>query len=75
MPFPTVKSDPWKKKARRRCCLWSPEFWKRLCDAASPMLSRIATEKLARLEKLPKREDVSGQCVRMISEMNRLLYG
>lgn len=30
MGFPTVKSDPYKKRARRRQKLWSAKFWREL---------------------------------------------
>lgn len=36
MSFATVKSDPFKKKAKKprlRFQLWSKEFWKKLVDA------------------------------------------
>lgn len=66
MPFPTVKSDPWKKgkrRRRRKFRLWSGKFWKKLCDQAQGDVI------------LGLGREVSLECVRMISEMNRLLYG
>jgi len=36
VPFPTVKSDPWKKRRPRpRHVLWPASGWKRLCAAAN----------------------------------------
>ena len=37
MPFAPVKSDPWRKKRRRRVKwphLWTEEEWKRIVDMA-----------------------------------------
>jgi len=62
MGFPTVKSDPYKKglKPRRKHLLWSEWFWKQLvAQAKRDFWSR----------------DVSPACVKMISDMNDLLYG
>lgn len=78
MPFPTVKSDPWRKglRQRRRHILWSEEFWKRLCKQASPLLSVVKADKWNHIPRFPSgSEKVSPQCAEMIVEMNLLLYG
>lgn len=66
MPFPTVKSDPFKKTPRhRRTGLWPEDFWRRLVGRAkddAAMTAGMAT-------------GVSDGCRRMIAEVNRLLYG
>jgi hypothetical protein len=60
MPFPTVKSDPWKRRqVAKRHSLWPSSFWKRLVEQARRDGAR----------------DVSLACVEMISETNLLLYG
>ncbi len=34
MPFPTVRSDPWKKRRRARRRLWLESCWRRLTAQA-----------------------------------------
>lgn len=63
MPFPTVKSNPWKKglrKQRLRFQLWPEHFWKKLCEVAK--------------FRHPW-NDVPIECQEMIHEINLQLYG
>lgn len=61
MPFPTVKSNPYQAglKRRRQSVLWSAEFWKRLVEQAKADCTAAISE----------------ECLRMIGEMNEMLYG
>ena len=64
MPFPTVKSDPFKPKRRRRDSgLWSAALWKRLVDQAQKDMDAALWI------------DLSPECVRMIGDMNEWMYG
>jgi hypothetical protein len=63
MPFPTVKSDPWKKGVRKPRCrflLWPDKFWKQLVQQA--MDDRLIWD------------GISPACLELIREMNLLLY-
>ena len=62
MGFPTVRSDPYKRRRRRRSQLWSAKFWRELVDAASLDWGR-------------KRRGISDLCVEMIGDMNEWMYG
>ena len=61
-----VKSDPYKKglrKRRMRFLLWPSSFWGRLVDQEK------------RDWKNTSQADLSSACIRMIAEINSLLYG
>ncbi len=77
MPFPTVRSDPWKQgiHPRRRGLLWSGAFWKRLCETGAPLWAILRTDHLDSMRRQKERLDLSPECVAMIAEMNCLLYG
>ena len=72
MPFPTVKTDPWKKgarKPRRRFTLWSESFWRLL----------VKTEHEERGDAIfgctASNVCMTEKCVELVSEQNFLLYG
>jgi hypothetical protein len=68
MPFPTVKSNPWKKNTPRRgrLLLWSNGFWTQLVKQAAA--ERAEGQKYGIGE-------ISPVCLEMIREMNLRLYG
>jgi hypothetical protein len=64
MPYPTIKSDPWKKRPGRkprRKGFWPPDAWKRL------------TKQAAKGEDMAywrKHHDISPNCLRLIAEFD-----
>lgn len=66
MGFPTVKSDPWKKRRTTRHRLWSTVFWINLCDIAASewMLSPDSYQM-----------ELTSRQVRLIGDINEWMYG
>jgi hypothetical protein len=60
MPFPTVKTDPWKKRRRRvrRSPLWPAEWWVELCKQATR-------------DALEYGQAISPACLLLIADFNR----
>jgi len=78
MPFPQVKSDPWKKGLKRKrppFQLWSGGFWKKLCERGAPLWSVLKSSQFHLMGKQGKRQELTPECIEMIHEMNELLYG
>jgi len=62
MGFPTVKSDPWKKKPRKsRATLWNSKWWKELCERAKRDIGTFDRRKYP----------ISDACVELIRDFNR----
>ena len=64
MTFPTVKSDPWKKRNQRkqRGPLWSENFWRRLTKtegACSTERSRVEPPLFEEVIELIERENAA----------------
>jgi hypothetical protein len=67
MSFPTVKSDPWKKKPplrpKRNRHLWTSEQWGRLCKLAAETTTR-------RPDGTGYERSISEACIILIREFN-----